>query len=94
MLVDIFNKVTALVCAMQAPYLNIVNINFKLEKPSHPGPDRSAGAVAWRTGESNVSILWEMYLGKNTFQNFFYFDFRGTRVILKFEIGGGNRVNQ
>ena len=36
MLVDIFNKVTALVCAMQVPSLNIVNINVKLEKPSHP----------------------------------------------------------
>ena len=35
MLVDIFNKVTALVCAMQVPSLNIVNIIVKLEKPSH-----------------------------------------------------------
>ena len=31
MLVDIFNKVTALVCAMQVPSLNIVNINVKIE---------------------------------------------------------------
>ena len=88
---------TALVCAMQAPSLDIVNINVKLEMPSLaiPGPDRSAGRSSrldnWRIKcqHSLGNVSW-----KNTFQNFFYFNFRCTKIFLKFEIGGGNRVNQ
>ena len=94
MLVDIFNKVTALVCVMQVPSLNIVNINVKLEKPSHPW----AGQVSRSSRLENRRIKCQHSLGnvswKKHISKLLFILTLGTKIILKFEIGGGNRVNQ